>query len=65
MVMVWAAIMGGAIKTEDFFRVQINYKYDYFHLKEEKSCGVANWSQYLTIKLRLFSKRSVVSLVFS
>ena len=34
--------MGGAIKTENFFWVQINYKYDYFHLKEKKSCGLAN-----------------------
>ena len=26
-----------AIKTENFFWVQINYKYEYFHLKEKKN----------------------------
>ena len=34
--------MGGAIKTEILFWVQINYEYKYFHLKEKKSCGLAN-----------------------
>ena len=34
--------MDGAIKTEKNVLVQINYKYDYFHLKEKKSCGLAN-----------------------
>ena len=40
--MVWATIMGEAIKTENFFGVQISYKYEYFHLKEKKSCGLIN-----------------------
>ena len=56
--------MGGAIKIEIFLCVQINNKYEYFLLKEKKY-GLANESQYLTIKLSLFSKKSVVSLVFS
>ena len=34
--MVSAAIMDRAIKTENFLGVQINYKYEHFHLKEKK-----------------------------
>ena len=29
--------MGRAITTENFFGVQINYKYEHFHLKEKKN----------------------------